>query len=244
MIFDNNPVVEMLSVSKMRWKSQNCSVLPRPFSALAFRVCGESRILANVKEIFVKQKDVLYLPQNIAYKAEYNETELIVFHFKTLYSDDKIRVFSPKNTQELEELFLKSCILWEQKMPGYKNYVMSCFYKIIGRLNTSEIAPLPENFVNAFVYMNKNFCNSDISINEICRQFYISETYFRVLFKSYYGVTPIQYLTDLRLENAIDLILKGTAIQSSALDSGFNDSKYFARVVKKKYGCNPKNLKN
>ena len=50
--------------------------------------------------------------------------------------------------------------------------------------------------------------------------------------------------TDLRLENARNLIAAGVPVATAAEESGFADPKYFSRVVKLKYQCTPKDLKN
>lgn len=65
-----------------------------------------------------------------------------------------------------------------------------------------------------------------------------------MLFQKYYDKTPIEYITQLRLEHARNLIACGMVIEQAAEKSGFNDSKYFARVVKKYLGCTPRELKN
>ena len=77
----------------------------------------------------------------------------------------------------------------------------------------------------------------------ICRQGGISATMLRQLFKKYYQKTPLEYILSLRLEYARSLISNGVSIENAAYDSGFNDSKYFARVVKKHFGCTPRELK-
>ena len=53
----------------------------------------------------------------------------------------------------------------------------------------------------------------------------------------------MEYITRLRLEYARRLIANGVSVESTAYESGFNDPKYFARVVKKHFGCTPRNLK-
>jgi len=53
----------------------------------------------------------------------------------------------------------------------------------------------------------------------------------------------VQYITELRLENARNLISCGMPIEAAACESGFGDSKYFARVVKKHFLCMPRELK-
>ena len=78
----------------------------------------------------------------------------------------------------------------------------------------------------------------------VCAETGISATLFRKLFKKHYQKTPTEYITSLRLEYARNLISSGMAIKNAAYESGFNDPKYFARVVKKCLNCTPRDLKD
>ena len=53
----------------------------------------------------------------------------------------------------------------------------------------------------------------------------------------------MEYITKSRLESARNLISCGVPIAQAAEQSGFNDPKYFARVVKKHFGCTPREFK-
>ena len=78
----------------------------------------------------------------------------------------------------------------------------------------------------------------------MCRYGGISETVFRSLFKKHYGKTPIAYISDMRVEYARSLIANGETVESAAQRSGFSDPKYFARTVKRMYGCTPRSFKS
>ena len=83
-----------------------------------------------------------------------------------------------------------------------------------------------------------------MNVDMICAEAGIGSTAFRQLFKKHYQKTPVEYITDLRLEYARNLISSGVPIGNVAYESGFNDTKYFARVVKKRLNCTPRDLKN
>lgn len=103
---------------------------------------------------------------------------------------------------------------------------------------------LPTYFLKAISYINANYKNSALNVETICVKAGIGTTTFRKLFKNHYQKTPIQYITSLRLESARNLISCGISIENAAYESGFNDLKYFARVVKKYFNCTPRELKN
>lgn len=60
------------------------------------------------------------------------------------------------------------------------------------------------------------------------------------------GLSPMSYLTDMRLKHA-DVLLHTTSktIAIISEESGFEDPNYFARLYKKKFGVSPgKNRKS
>ena len=133
----------------------------------------------------------------------------------------------------------------KNKEPGFAVYAMAQLYMILGVIHEkSAETNQPRHFLDAISFINANYKNSDLSIDMICAGSGINATVFRQLFNQYYQKTPIQYITELRLEYARNLISTGTPIENAAYESGFNDSKYFARVVKKHFGCTPRELKN
>lgn len=67
--------------------------------------------------------------------------------------------------------------------------------------------------------------------------------YLKKMFKKETGLTPLQYLTGKRLENAASTLAtlcgKGNISETARL-CGFSDPLYFSRLFKKKYGVSPR----
>lgn len=61
------------------------------------------------------------------------------------------------------------------------------------------------------------------------------------LFKSIYGLTPIQYLTDLRLRNAKALLISQPllSVEQIAISSGFSSASYFIAQFHRSTGLTP-----
>ncbi len=70
-----------------------------------------------------------------------------------------------------------------------------------------------------------------------------SAGYLRKLFQKTYGVTPQQYLIDLRLQAAAEALVQarysGHSVGDIANLCGFRDPLYFSKMFKKKYGVSP-----
>ena len=241
----NNPVLQIVGVEHMYWRGGVFDVNARDYSALAFRISGYATITIGGKEHYINANDILYMPQNIAYKAEYSDTEMMVIHFVTSENDSDVEVYSIQNVEQIYKLFLSALDFWRNKEPGFHVYVLSQLYMLLGViLEKSTKTNQPQNFLDAMSFVNSNYKNSALSIDRICVESGISATVFRQLFKKYYQKTPTEYITSLRLEYARSLISSGVSIENATYESGFNDSKYFARVVKKHFGCTPRELKN
>lgn len=245
MLFDcENPILGIHSVANIKWTKHTCTVPARPYSALAFRVRGSGVIKSAGREYFVDPANLLYVPEGVSYEAEYGDTELIVIHFNTLTPDREIETFPVRKTDDVYKLFLRAYMLWNRKEAGYQGFTLSALYEILGLLCRKETeAALPDYFMLAVEKMNSSFRNSSLSISEICRNAGIGETAFRRLFRQFYKTTPIEYITELRLSCARELIAGGSTVEQAAFDSGFSDPKYFSRVVKKHLGCTPRELK-
>lgn len=86
----------------------------------------------------------------------------------------------------------------------------------------------------------KQVSAQDVDIAEMANEAALPVRTFTRRFKQALGVTPNQYLQDLRIENGRDM-LKSTdlSVQDIADSVGYKDTAYFARVFKSKVGLTP-----
>ncbi len=240
-----NPVTEFLLAGHVTLQPGQMQVEARPFSALAFRCQGSGTLQCGGKSWHLDAGDVLYMPQGLSYSREYDKTEILLLHFITGKNDPEPEVFHLKNPDEIRRQFHKAHILWEEKGPGYMAKCYSIFYKISGLLAENEAqVGLPPYFLHAVSLLNEGFRNTQLRIPQICKEANISETVFRQLFRQHYGKPPVEYVTELRLECARTLISNGYSVERTATESGFSDGKYFSRIVKRYWGCTPRQLKS
>ena len=88
----------------------------------------------------------------------------------------------------------------------------------------------------------ENFDHSGCQLDEVIRSMPFHHDYLRKLFKKEVGMSPLEYLTELRMkaaERLLTLWAAGYTITQIAEMCGFDDSLYFSRVFKKYYGCSP-----
>jgi len=239
-----NPILRIVGVDHLRWGEGVYEVPPREYAVLSFRIRGGATICGGGRTHYIQTNDILYLPQNMGYTAEYTDTEIIGIHFVTMHDDPDIKLYTFQSGEQLYKLFLQALAMWEEKRPGFAAYTTAQLYTILGALLENETkASLPAHFLKAVSVINANYKDPGISIDAVCAEAGIGGTTFRQLFKKHYQKTPTEYITELRLEYARNLISGGTPVEEAAYDSGFNDPKYFARVVKRCFGCTPRDFK-
>lgn len=81
---------------------------------------------------------------------------------------------------------------------------------------------------------------AELPLVELARAAHMSERNFLRAFRKATGVTPLDYLTELRLRKACRLLATTTQrVTEIAFACGFNDSNYFARKFRQKLGQTP-----
>ena len=82
---------------------------------------------------------------------------------------------------------------------------------------------------------------TDISVAQLAERLNLDRCYFSTLFSKQVGVSPSQYLMNLRLDRARELMLRHDQSPSVAAASvGYTDIYNFSKMFKKKYGTSPR----
>ncbi|WP_411168800.1 response regulator [Clostridium sp. MB05] len=89
-------------------------------------------------------------------------------------------------------------------------------------------------------YIKNNYSDYEISVEKLCSKLHVSPTYFSTIFKKETNMSFVNYLTDIRLEEAIKL-LNTTDDKTYIIASkvGYQEANYFSYVFKKKFGISP-----
>lgn len=99
--------------------------------------------------------------------------------------------------------------------------------------------PIRDRIFTVQYYIDANF-KTDLKINQICEDMHINPSHFSRMFKTYIGMSPKQYLTQVRLRSVKrDLLMTNRSITDIALDNGFVDVNNFIRVFRKSFGITP-----
>lgn len=91
---------------------------------------------------------------------------------------------------------------------------------------------------SAIKYMEENY-GEHISNGDIASALHIDTRYFIRLFKKYVGMSPNQYLTQYRIERAIDELRCDKTVTETALLCGYQNENAFRIAFKRVMGCSP-----
>ncbi len=112
-------------------------------------------------------------------------------------------------------------------------------YLVVFRSN-SEFTESVEMIRNSIL---QNYTNPEYALDEYIRSLPFHYDYLRKIFKKELGMSPLEYMTSLRMKNAERLLstmwTSGYAIAEIAQMCGFDNALYFSRVFKKYFGCSP-----
>ncbi|MCC3356104.1 response regulator transcription factor [Bacillus sp. REN16] len=86
--------------------------------------------------------------------------------------------------------------------------------------------------------------HEQITLHDLANRFYISDSYLSRIFKQYTGKNFIDYLTDLRISKAKELLQHSTLKTNEISKSvGYADQRYFSQIFKKLTGNTPSEFK-
>lgn len=120
------------------------------------------------------------------------------------------------------------------------SWLLKVAKKIGENLNLERDNTIKNIVSEAKLYIQQNYMNPDLSVDIICKHLNISSAYFSTVFKKETGLSYINYLTDLRLKNAAELLYKTEdKTYMIATKVGYTEQNYFSYVFKKKFGVSP-----
>jgi len=91
-------------------------------------------------------------------------------------------------------------------------------------------------------FLRENY-TEEHSLSDIAKKAHLSQFHFVRLFKGAFGLTPLQYRVQLRLEEAKRLlVMTDMQVSEVAYRLGYCSPEYFSRVFTKKIGCPPRDF--
>jgi len=216
----------------------------------------------------LQEGDIVYVPPGVSHRPILPEKltapyERDVLWISTEFMDTFMRMYPDETVSQRDhsvpvrtagtrwefmgDLFRAGVLEEEQKKPGWEAAVMGNTLIIFAHMKRIYMersagtmkAEKPELLDRITAYIERNY-PQHITIDELARQFYVSNSTISHLFKQKMGVSLYRYITQRRLIAAKSLISKKIPMEEIAAQIGFADYSTFYRAFKQEYGISPR----
>lgn len=189
------------------------------------------------------ERDVLWVSQ------EFMDRMLQMFPDDTAYQrNHNIPIRTAGTRWEfMGDLFRNGVLEEAEKRPGWEAAVMGNTMTIFANMKRIFIeqsggamkAEKPELLDRIMGYIEHNYADH-ITIDDLAKHFYVSNSTISHLFKQKMGVSLYRYITQRRLIAAKSLIAQKLPMEEIAHRVGFVDYSTFYRAFKQEYGISPR----
>lgn len=175
-----------------------------------------------------------YRESNFKYIKTYL-LELSVIMFRELQKcDDSHTELNIDFYSLLQSETFEKCIDW------FKNFVSLIIerYKNLNEEKGNALVNKAKRIIQSSLH------KSDFSIDDVSSELYISSNYLRQIFKQQTGESFVEYLTRIRMQKAMSLLMNGNdKIQDIAEKTGFSNQRYFSVCFKNHFGLTPSEVR-
>lgn len=155
---------------------------------------------------------------------------------------EKIEGIEGEMQAQSEEL--KNSMKAIQTLEEIKNYIRMLLKKIIGVRDTISGRRYSDIIEIAKDQIRKTYMSDEISLNTIAAEVGMSPSYFSSIFSKEMGKTFVEYLTEIRMDRAKELLMCSSMKTSEiGYEVGYKDPHYFSYIFKKTQNCTPKEFR-
>jgi two-component system, response regulator YesN len=195
-------------------------------------ISGQSEKLKEYLEQISKEivmSGILYNPENFK-----NECRELLIYVNRLLKDEGIDFQSRDDVREGSEDIFEGL----KNLREYFNFLKTALINIALYIEKSKNG-VPKSIRVVIQYIDTHYYE-EITLKQISDLVFLNQWYFSELFKEKIGVHFTDYLINLRIQKAKDL-LKQMDLKTYQISEmvGFNDSAYFCNIFKKITGITP-----
>lgn len=221
----------------------------RASHAFVYKISGASLYTFEKEEITLSRGEVLFIPKGESYRVERtccDESQYALINFDGEIENPVPSLYRPAEMSDIVFLFDKLIKTWIfQTRANYYNR-LSLFYRLLSYLALSEEKAYYDSekqklIEPALQYLNQHIFDSALKTEHLHGLCGISDTYFRKIFTSVFGISPKQYIINKRLIQAKNILGSGeyNSVHDVSEAVGYTDALYFGKLFKKCYGYPP-----
>ena len=211
----------------------------RIYPALMFKLEGKTNYICDGKEYLADDRHVIILPKNKPYVYDILETGTsISIEFESDTDIDCLYSYKITDNTKVRSILSDMVQLWSSKSGGYKLALYSSFYELLHTIyvlsNVDYNVEKKESALRPAVsYIQEHYGEIGITNEALAEISGMSTVYFRKLFTKRYGLSPMKYISNIRIENAKNLLLEGNLSTSEIAEAvGFSSVYSFSRAFK------------
>ena len=198
---------------------------------------GQITYIQNGKEYISDHNCAVILPKGGTYFIKRDRSGAFpVINFDCLETlCDTIKVIPVQNAEELIADYerMKKLLCFD----GNHAQIFSIFYGMLHKLCSDDI---PHELRGAVRLLRGDFYDVSLTNARLARECNISEVYFRKLFTKHFGISPKQFIIDLRIQRAKQMLAEGALSVSGISEKcGFSNPYHFCRLFKQRVGITP-----
>lgn len=245
-------IIKIYSVEKYCGYSKPLSIIEygnffRTYE-IVFFLSGDNSTIVDGIEIHDCADSIRYIPKGqsrgrytVQHLSEYSSCIDVYFDADSPMPEHAIGLLNNKN---LKDKFMKLFDTWQKKGVGYYASSMMIFYDIISSFQKQQHFYLSgiqkEHMQKARDYITENYKKPNFSYKELCHVTGLEYAYFSELFKKTFKMSPVRFVTKMRINYAKELLVTNRrSVSEIAEMCGFSNTYYFSNVFKKQTGFSP-----
>lgn len=221
---------------------------PKPKDIVVFDDIKENLIISSIKvgtEKEIRNAIEIIFKDLVQSKSSYDDYHIYLMEVITaiLKASRSVRI-------EMKEVFGETKNIFAQinrfsNLEEIKEWIINICIKIMNFISNDRVDTFRIIVSKAEDYIKLNYHEKDMNINKICKYLHISPTYFSSIFKKETDKTFINYLTQIRMEAAKEL-LRTTNLKTFEIAEkvGYTEQNYFSYSFKKNFGISPSSYRN
>ena len=120
------------------------------------------------------------------------------------------------------------------------NWIINMSMAISEKLRSTRNSTSRRIITDAQNIVKDRYMEPALSLDDVCADLGVSNSYFSSIFKKETGQSFVSYLTDYRMDRAEEMVLNTDEKSYKIAEKvGYQDANYFSYVFKKKFGVSP-----
>lgn len=198
-----------------------------------------------ITDVVMSEMDGFNFCKNIKSDLRTSHIPLLMLTAKTQVSDKMEGLEHGADAYMVKPFDIRLLRLQLSQLITSRQLLFNKYFSVISDVENIKTTSLDKEFVNKVLnYIDKNIANPDLSVESMATEFNLSRSQFYRKIKALTNQTANEFLRNIRLQKAKQLIENGnTNISDVCYKIGFSSPSYFTKCFKSYFGHLPTEVK-